>query len=63
VNIEYLTLLFGKFDIFANILFNAGFMYTDLTMMVIGIPGYTESDYLYYIMFYVGDFIFRFFFR
>ena len=62
-NADYLIKLLGEGDILSNILFNSGFMYTDLTMIVIGIPGYTESDYMYYIMFYIADFFFRFLFR
>ena len=63
LNPDYVIRLFYEVDIVNNIVFNAGFMYTDLTMMVIGIPGYTEVDYLYYISFYIADFFLRFLFR
>ena len=62
-NQENLENLWLELDVVKNILFNLGYMYTDITMIVIGVPGYTETDYMYYIMFYISDFLFRFLFR
>ena len=62
-NLETLELLWTEFDIFKNILFNIGFMWTDVLMLVVGRPGETETDYAFYLAFYIGDFIFRFIFR
>lgn len=46
-----------------NILFNSGFMYTDVLMMIVGQPGRTLADYIYFQAFYIGDFVFRLIFR
>jgi len=32
-------------------------------MLYLGVPGFTEQDYLYYITFYLADMFTRFFFR
>jgi hypothetical protein len=42
---------------------NIGYIYTDVMMLYLGVPGFTESDYVYYLMFYLADFVTRFFFR
>lgn len=55
--------LFTELDLLVNIVFNLGYMWTDIIMMVIGRPGETETDYAYYIAFYIGDFLFRFLFK
>ena len=55
--------LFTELDILNNITFNIGFMWTDLIMLATVTPGYTTADLLYYIFFYVGDFLFRFIFK
>jgi hypothetical protein len=62
-NYALLQNLFQNFDIVENILFNLGYMWTDIIMLVVGKPGLTETDYGFYVAFYVGDFIFRFIFR
>jgi len=38
-------------------------MWTDIVMLIVGRPGYTETDYGFYVAFYLGDFLFRFIFR
>ena len=38
-------------------------MWTDIIMLAIAKPGETESDYTYYVAFYIFDFIFRWLFR
>jgi len=47
-------------------MFNAGFIYTDLLMLLVGYTNkYTPSgdeNYYYYMSFYTGDLIFRFIF-
>mmetsp|Transcript_16610 Transcript_16610/g.28294 ORF Transcript_16610/g.28294 Transcript_16610/m.28294 type:complete len:136 (-) Transcript_16610:109-516(-) len=63
VSVDSLTKLYTELDVLANILFNFGFIWTDIVMLAIGKPGETEKDYGYYVMFYVFDFIFRFVFR
>lgn len=60
---ERLLALFAELDILNNISFNIGFMWTDLVMLMLVVPGETEADLLYYIFFYIGDFIFRFIFK
>ena len=42
---------------------NIGYIYTDVLMLYLGVPGFTEQDYVYYFMFYSADFVTRFFFR
>jgi hypothetical protein len=49
--------------IIENFLFNIGYMWTDVIMLVVGRPGKTETDYAYYMGFYVGDLMFRWIFR
>jgi hypothetical protein len=63
LTIENFEKLLLEFDIGKNIMFNMGYLYTDLVMIVIGVPGQTEADYMYYLFFYMGDATFRFFFR
>ncbi len=46
-----------------NIAYNSGFIYTDLIMLFIGVPGETTVDWMYYVFFYVGDITFRFLFK
>lgn len=60
---EGLVKLYTEYDIFSNILFNGGYMWTDIIMLLVGKNGETEVNYYYYVAFYVGDFIFRFIFR
>ena len=55
--------LYTDFDFLQNILFNEGFIRTDIVMLLVGVPGKTETDYAFYLFFYIGDFIFRFIFR
>lgn len=62
-NTENLLKLWTELDIIKNFLFNLGYIYTDIVMLAIGVPGQTEADYMYYLFFYIGDYIFRFFFR
>jgi hypothetical protein len=62
-NLESLRNLYQDFDFLQNILFNAGFIWTDIIMLLVGKPGKTETDYAFYVAFYVGDLIFRFIFR
>lgn len=63
INQAYLTALITNLKILENLMFNVGFIYTDIMMLYIGKPGETESDYAYYLAFYIGDFIFRFIFK
>lgn len=67
-SLEYFTIesmkrLYAEFDIVANIIFNAGYIWTDIVMLMVGKPGETETDYGFYVAFYTGDLIFRFIFR
>lgn len=62
-NEENLEKLWTKRDLAKNIIMNTGSMYTDIMMLYLGVPGFTESDYAYYLMFYIGDLLTRFFFR
>lgn len=63
LNRENLERLWYELDIIKNIMFNLGYIYTDIVMIAIGVPGQTQSDYMYYLFFYLGDLTFRFFFR
>ena len=60
---QYLLDLIIKFKIFEVIMFNLGYMWTDFVMLALGRPGQTESDFAYYVSFYIGDFIFRWIFK
>lgn len=60
---EKILTLFTELDILNNIVYNLGYMWTDFVMLIVVQPGYTQSDLLYYIFFYIGDFIFRFIFK
>lgn len=60
---ERLLALFAELDILNNVAYNIGFMWTDIVMLLVAVPGQTENDLLYYYAFYVGDFIFRFIFK
>ena len=60
---ENIRKLFLNWEILNNIIFNLGFMWTDVVMLVVGKPGQTEVDYAYYFAFYTGDLIFRFLFK
>jgi len=58
-----LAKLITNYDLVTNVAYNIGFMYTDIMMLVIGVPGETTNDYMYYVFFYIGDFFFRFLFK
>jgi len=60
---ENIAALFGELSIVDNIIFNLGYMWTDVIMIVIGEEGHVVNGYWYYLMFYIGDFIFRFLFK
>ena len=60
---DYLLELITEGKIVENFLFNIGFMWTDVLMLVVGKPETTETDYAYYVAFYTGDLVFRFIFR
>ena len=60
---QYLIDLIIKFKVIEVILFNLGYMWTDFVMLALGRPGQTESDFAYYVAFYIGDFFFRFIFK
>jgi len=47
-------LVFEK-ELLRNLLMNLNFIYTDITMLLLGTPGYTQSPYLYYLGYYIGD--------
>jgi hypothetical protein len=55
--------LFTEFDIFVNIGFNFGYMWIDMIMLSTQWPGNTNSDYFYFVFFYLFDFVGRFLFR
>lgn len=63
LNITNIQKLWLELDFIKNILFNLGYIYTDVVMIAIGVPGQTKADYMYYLFFYLGDLTFRFFFR
>lgn len=50
-------------DFFINIIFNIGFIWTDIIMLTLGNPTNTVSAFPFYMSFYVGDLLFRFFFK
>lgn len=55
--------LVTELHIVENFFFNIGYMWTDIVMLIVGRPGETQTDYAYYVAFYVGDFIFRWLFK
>jgi hypothetical protein len=63
LNAENLQNLIAKFDLVKNFAYNVGFIYTDIMMLNLAVPGETATDYMYYVAFYVGDLFFRFLFR
>ena len=63
VNLETIQTLLDDLDIVYNLLFNFGFIWTDLVMLSIGRIGETEVDYFYYLFFYLADLVMRFLFR
>ena len=63
VNGDSLVKLYSEFDIIYNLIFNFGFIWTDLIMLSLGKPGETESDYAYYMSFYGAELVMRFLFR
>lgn len=50
-------------DFTINLIFNVGFIWTDIVMLTLATPRNTVSPYPFYMSFYVGDLIFRFFFK
>jgi len=62
-NPDNLLKLFTELNLLVNIAFNSGYMWTDVVMLVLGRPGETETDYAYYVMYYIGDFLLRFLFK
>jgi len=60
---NYFYKLIVEFDFIYNILFNFGYMWTDMVMILLGTPYNTAEPYPYYLAFYLGDFMFRFIFR
>lgn len=59
----YFEALIFEYQILYNWFFNAGFMWTDLIMIGVARPNNTEEDYVYFVSFYLTDFLFRFLFR
>lgn len=62
-NYENLLDLYRKRDLIKNVVMNFGYIYQDVMMLYLGVPGFTEQDYFYYVMFYLADMFTRFFFR
>ena len=54
---------YQNYNFLENIMFNFGFMWTDIIMIVSAFTMGTEEDLAYYISFYVSDFFFRFIFK
>lgn len=50
-------------DFSVNMVFNIGFIWTDIIMLSLATPSNTQSSYPFYMSFYVGDLIFRFWFK
>lgn len=51
------------FNILKNIQMNLAAIYFDITMLLLAVPGYTETDYIYYVSYYVADLLMRIYFR
>jgi hypothetical protein len=62
-NADNLLKLVTELNLLVNLAFNVGYMWTDIVMLVLGQPGETETDYAYYVSYYLGDFLFRFLFK
>ena len=52
---DYFSKLFGQYSFVQNLLFNTGFMWTDVVMLSLATPATTIEDYAYFVAFYVGD--------
>ena len=50
-------------DFLTNLVFNVGFIWTDIIMLILATPTNTVSPYPFYMSFYVGDLLFRFWFK
>lgn len=55
--------LYLNANIIKNIQMNIPYIYTDITMLVLGVPGYTETDYIEYFFYYISDLVTRIYFR
>lgn len=53
--------IFDPMQILKNIGFNIGYIWTDIVMLILAKPSNTSNDYFYFVSFYSGDLIFRFF--
>ena len=61
VNLDYNTLVAGGL-LFENVLFNAGFMFTDVIELILNSPS-TVTDYPYFVGYRTGDFFIRFLYK
>ena len=61
INLDYNTLVAGG-ALFENVLFNAGFMFTDIIELILNNPS-TVTDYSYFVGYRTGDFFIRFFYK
>lgn len=59
---ENLQTNFQSIELLENISYNIGYFWIDALMLYIGDPATTEADYAYYLSYYIGDIVFRFFF-
>jgi hypothetical protein len=59
--------VYESYGFLRNAMFNAGFIWTDIVMLLVGSfnkgnPRIGDTNWFYYMSFYVGDLLFRFFF-
>lgn len=58
--------VYSAYSFFENFVFNLGFIYTDLLMLTVGwfnkTKPTTDTNWYYYMAYYLGDFFFRFIF-
>ena len=52
---------YNPITILQNVGFNVGYIWTDIVMLSLAKPSNTNEDYFYFVAFYVGDLVFRFF--
>ena len=58
--------VYSTYNFFENAIYNLGFIYTDIIMLLVGYYNKenptTDTNWYYYMAYYVGDLIFRFVF-
>lgn len=63
---DKITEIYSTYNFFENALYNLGYIYTDIIMLMVGYYNAgnptTDTNWWYYMAYYLGDLIFRFIF-